>query len=214
VDAALERFVLEHLPPPPSRVLEVGCGAGDLARTMAAAGHEVVALDPEAPEGAIFRRVRLEEFSDERGFEAAVASRSLHHIEDLDGAIARLTSLLHPGSPLVVNEFAWDRFDEATASWYLGRMRELGNDAAAPVGPEATASLAACREWWRAEHDDLHGFAEMRAALDRRFAERHLSWHAYLYRDLTETDRAEEERLIESGEIRAVGFRFVGELRA
>ncbi len=206
--------MLEHLPPPPSRVLEVGCGAGDLARAMAAAGHEVVAIDPEAPEGAMFRRVRLEEFSDERGFEAAVASRSLHHIEDLDGAIERLASMLHPGSPLVVNEFAWDRFDEQTAGWYRGRMRKLGNDAAAPVGAEATASLAACREWWRAEHHDLHGFGEIRAALDRRFAERHLSWHPYLYRDLTETDRAEEERLIESGEIRAVGFRFVGELRA
>jgi SAM-dependent methyltransferase len=181
---------------------------------MAAAGHEVVAIDPEAPAGAIFRRVRLEEFEDERGFEAAVASRSLHHIDDLDGAMGRLAALLHPRGRLVVDEFAWDRFDAETAAWYLGRLSSLGTRASAPATPEASTSVGACMRAWHEEHQSLHGFAEMRVALDRRFAERHLSWHPYLYRDLVDHDREEEERLIEAGEIRAVGFRFVGELRA
>jgi 2-polyprenyl-3-methyl-5-hydroxy-6-metoxy-1,4-benzoquinol methylase len=43
------RFVLDHLPAPPSRVLEVGCGSGELALHLAAADYEVVAIDPEAP---------------------------------------------------------------------------------------------------------------------------------------------------------------------
>src|SRR5206468_8596581 len=52
----LTEWVLSQLPDPPTRLLEVGCGGGELARLLAAAGHEVVAIDPRAPEGRIFRR--------------------------------------------------------------------------------------------------------------------------------------------------------------
>lgn len=48
----------------PARVLEVGCGRGDLARAIAEAGHEVVAIDPHAPAGDLFRATSLEEFAD------------------------------------------------------------------------------------------------------------------------------------------------------
>ena len=52
-------FVLSQLPPPPARVLEVGCGAGELALALDAAGYDVVAVDPRAPDGPIFRRTTL-----------------------------------------------------------------------------------------------------------------------------------------------------------
>ena len=63
----IEEFVLGQVGDPPGRVLEVGCGAGELAQALARAGHFVTAIDPRAPEGPIFRRVRIEEFSDPEG---------------------------------------------------------------------------------------------------------------------------------------------------
>ena len=39
-------FVRAALPPPPARVLEVGAGDGELAAALAAAGYDVVAIDP------------------------------------------------------------------------------------------------------------------------------------------------------------------------
>jgi 2-polyprenyl-3-methyl-5-hydroxy-6-metoxy-1,4-benzoquinol methylase len=99
-----ERFVLSHLPAGPSRVLEVGCGRGELALELAAAGHEVVAIDPGAPDGEIFRRVALEAFDSPEPFDAVVANRSLHHIHDLPGAVDRIAEVVRPGATVVVNE--------------------------------------------------------------------------------------------------------------
>ncbi|MDQ3922603.1 MAG: methyltransferase domain-containing protein [Actinomycetota bacterium] len=56
----VEEFVLGQIGNPTARVLEAGCGKGELARTLARAGHCVTAIDPRAPEGRIFRRVRIE----------------------------------------------------------------------------------------------------------------------------------------------------------
>lgn len=196
----LVAFVLAALPPPPARVLEVGCGAGDLARAVHAAGHEVLAVDPEAPEGAIFRRTTLEHLGDAGPFDAAVASYALHHIEALDLALDRLVGLLEPRGTLVVQEFGWDRVDRATAEWY-GR-----HGGAQPVD----AVLAE----WRAEHAGLHGWAAMRRALDDRFVERSFEWRPYLYRCLDRDDLEPSERAaIARAEIRAVGFRYVGARR-
>jgi ubiquinone/menaquinone biosynthesis C-methylase UbiE len=114
---ALTEFVLSQLPPAPARVLEVGCGEGELARTLAAAGFDVVAIDPEAPDGEIFRRTTIEEFDDPGPFDALVASRSLHHVDDLGGVLDKLVRLLRESGPLVLNEFAWDRRDPMTPEW-------------------------------------------------------------------------------------------------
>jgi SAM-dependent methyltransferase len=113
--AELIDFVLSQLPAPPRRVLEVGCGAGELARTLADAGHDVVAIDPEAPEGPIFRRVSIEKLDDPGPFDAVVASLSLHHVRDLGAALDKLVRLLE--GPLILNEFAWDRREPMTTEW-------------------------------------------------------------------------------------------------
>ena len=114
-------FVEQHLPPRPARVLEIGCGRGELARALADRGFDVVAIDPAAPEGAIYRRVSLGEFADPEPFDAVVAIRSLHHIPDLDGAVSKMAELLRPGGRLIVHEHAWQRLDDRTARWYLER---------------------------------------------------------------------------------------------
>ena len=56
-------FVLSQLPEPPRRVLEVGCGyEGGIAPALAAAGHQVLAIDPNAPAGPLYRRATIEKF--------------------------------------------------------------------------------------------------------------------------------------------------------
>lgn len=203
----LEAFVLAHLPPVPARVLEVGCGEGALARALAGAGHAVTAIDPEAPEGPHFRRVTLEELAEPGPFDAVVASRSLHHVENLDTALDRIAALLAPGGVLVVNDFAKERLAGATAAWYFERRRAL----AAAGGHPAAASLDACLREWEEDHAGLHGYEAMRTALDARFRECFLSWVPYLHHELAEVaPQAVEQALIEAGAIRATGFRYVG----
>jgi SAM-dependent methyltransferase len=199
----LESFVLRHLPAPESRVLEVGCGDGRLARALAAAGHRVVAIDPEAPDGLIFRRVALEEFADEGTFDAVVTNRSLHHIHDLAGGLDRIAGLLRPSGSLVVNDHAYDRVDEHTLRWHV---RHDPHHVAPGDGEELLG-------WWRDQHAATHGYDSMRTELDRRFVELFFAWGPHFYEELDAVEPAEELRLIEAGEIEAIGFRFVGERR-
>lgn len=187
----LEPFVADHLPAAPARVLEIGCGSGALAHAMARLGHDVLAIDPAAPEGDLFRRVSLEQFGDPGPYDAVVASRSLHHINDLAAAIDKIAALLPPVGRFLLHEHAWDRIDEPTQRWY----REQGGSGD-----------------WRAEHADLHGSEAMRAELEPRFRERYFEWTPYLHSEL-HVEPELERRAIEAGEIRATGFLYVGERR-
>jgi SAM-dependent methyltransferase len=202
-------FVRDQLPPPPASVLEVGCGEGDLARELGAAGYDVVAIDPEAPSGEIFRSVRLEDFDGTGPFAAVVASLSLHHIEDVGAAVDKIAGLLSAGGLLVLNEWDRDRFSGATARWYFHQRQAL-----AAVGREDAEIEPTFEEWWpewQERRSDVHPYAAMRPELDRRFSERLLQWVPYLYGYRLGSEVESLERaLIESGEIEAVGFRYVG----
>lgn len=192
--------VLAALPRPPARVLEIGCGRGDLARALDAAGYTVLAIDPEAPAGPIFRRTTIEEFAGEERFDAAVAAYVLHHVESLDVALDRIAGVLEARGRLVVEEFGWDLVDSATGEWYA---RQQGN-----------ASVESVRAEWRAEHEGLHGYDGIRRALDERFAERSFEWRPYFYRCLRRDELAPAERAaVAAGKIRPIGFRYVGTRR-
>jgi SAM-dependent methyltransferase len=214
---SLATFVLRYLPPLPARVLEIGCGpVGDLTSAIAAAGYDIIAVDPLAPEGPRFRRIPFEDFTDPGPFDAVVASLSMHHMADLTRTAAAIVDLLVPGGRFILEE--WDRerlLDAATARWYFHQRH-----AAAATGlPTAHAPLPpryeAWRRSWLADHGDLHGYAAMRDQLMAPFQERFFTWRPYLYRyALHERLEPLERALIEEGAIQATGFRWVGELEA
>ena len=188
--------MLSQLARTPSRVLDIGCGDGQVALALAASGHDVTAIDPLAPEGPIFERVTLEEFVPSHPFDVVIASRSLHHIHELDLAVDKIAQL---APLLIVDEFAWDRLDERTAAWYLAQI------------PGSSKSSEQCLREWDEEHAGLHGCETLRSAFNRRFRERLFAWRPYLHRYPEVHSSKETERaLIEAGEINALGFRYVG----
>jgi SAM-dependent methyltransferase len=205
-------FTREHLPPAPARVLEVGCGQGELTTALAAAGYDALGIDPGAPQGDLFRRVLVEDLEPEEGpFDAVVAVHSLHHIRDLDSALDRMVALLRPGGALLLDEFGWDLIDDATLDWLYGQRRVL---AAAGHG-ETPASTVALREEWEADHLGLHGFDALRAAVDARFEEQAFAWTPFLHRKLGGVaTEVLEQALIDARAIRALGFRYAGVPRA
>src|SRR5688572_28444071 len=117
-------FVLACLRPPPGHILEIGCGSSELARALAAARYDVVAIDPDAPEGDVFRRLSFEDFDEPCPFDSFIASRSIHHIHDLGAALDKIRRLLGEDGVLVLDEFAWDRMDDSTAEWFYPRRGE------------------------------------------------------------------------------------------
>lgn len=208
LSGSFEEFARAQLPPAPARVLEVGCGQGELTTALAAAGYDALGIDPVAPQGDRFRRIRLEDLDESEGpYEAVLAAHSLHHVVDLPRALDRIVALLEPGGVLVLDELAWDRIDEPTLDWLYGQRRAL---ASAGHG-DAPASLDAQREEWDADHLGVHGYDALRAALDWRFEERAFAWTPFLYR-LTGGVATEvlEQALIDAGAIRSLGFHYAG----
>ena len=138
-------------------MLEVGCGSGELARALSAVGSEVVAMDPEAPEGRIFRRTTIEAFDDPGPFGAVVASLALHHVHELGAALDKLVRLLR--GPLVVNELAWDRLEPMTREW---EEEHAGLHGYAVMRPELDARFEERFFEWRpypVDGEDVRGLA-------------------------------------------------------
>ena len=200
-------FAREYLPPPPARVLDVGCGQGELTTALAVAGYDVLGIDPLAPQGDLFRRIRLEDLEEEERFDAVVAVRSLHPMRDLGIALDHVATLLATGSPFVVEELGWDLIDEPTLAWLYDQRRAL---AAAGHG-EPPASIEAHREEWEASHLGIHGYDALRTELELRFEERRCVRTPFLHHLLGGVaTEVLDQALIDAGAIQALGFRWAG----
>jgi len=206
VPSGFAAYALAQLPPAPARVLEVGCGAeGGVAPELVAAGHDVLAIDPAAPEGPLYRRVTLDDLDDSGPFDAVVAGRVLHHVDPLGPALDKLVAL---APLLIVDEFARDRIDDAATDWYRRQHRILVAAGAPPAAPDDLGV-------WRTAHAGLHSADVMRSELDARYETRDFEWRPYLYRWLGgPVTKALEEALIESGALQPIGFRYTGIARS
>jgi SAM-dependent methyltransferase len=194
-------FVFDQLPPPPRRVLEVGCGdAGGLVEELAARGYSSLGVDPRAPMGARFVQAEFQEL-DESGWDAVIAGRVLHHVNPLGAGLDRLASF---APLLIVDEFACDKIDAAAQDWYEGQHRLLRASGADPIGP---ASL----DEWRGRHSGLHPHDVVLRELRARYDELVLEWVPYLSRWLGgPSSAALEQTLVDAEAIPAIGYRWAG----
>jgi SAM-dependent methyltransferase len=202
--ADLRAFVRANLPEPPARVLEVGAGAGRLARALRAIGFEVLAIDPGSDDEDV-RAVALADLDEPDGsFAAAVAVVSLHHVDPLEESCRRLGEVVEPGGTLVVDEFDVGAFDLDAATWWLEQRAAIGEPQ-----PETAEELVA-------EHrEHLHPLERILAALEPHFELGPPLRGAWLHRwNLGDSLRAVEEEAIARGSLRATGARLVGRRRS
>jgi hypothetical protein len=145
-----------------------------------------------------------------------VASTSLHHVADLDEVLDRVKTTLVADGVLVV-EWAWERFDEATARWCFARLAPPAS-AAEPGWLHGHQQRwvasgqpwdAHCRAWATAE--GLHTGREILRGLDARFERRLCTFGPY-FPDLADTTEADEQAAIDAGQIQATGIRYAGRL--
>lgn len=110
--------VLQLLPAPPARLLDLGCGPGWTSSLLALRGFDVLGLDI-SPDMIALARNNKERYGAERAdflvgdyealadqglFDAALFYDSLHHADDEELALRRVHASLRPGGICVISE--------------------------------------------------------------------------------------------------------------
>jgi SAM-dependent methyltransferase len=109
-NAYYHRLILQHLPRPCGQVLDVGCGAGQLAAKLAVRADHVDAFDRSPVMIELARRVVpsnvtctladvIDEPLPESSYDAIVSVSAFHHMQ-LDQLLPRLATALRPGGVL------------------------------------------------------------------------------------------------------------------
>ena len=218
-------FVRAWLPGGTERILEIGCGSGELAAALAADGFQVIAIDsdPECAAQARSRGVdaRLMIWPGPLNgrFDAILFTRSLHHVEDLAGSVAAAAEALNPGGRIIVEDFRAEGGSERSARWFEELVREL--DASGGLSSGTTVAALLDKAAPSSSHDHhLHSSSEIRRALgslgepteaDSAYYFRYLEPH--LTKDEAERILRLELALIADNSIDPLGKRFVAPAR-
>ena len=235
------RFLERHLPQSPSRVLEVGCGNGDVSIALAVRGYDVTGLDAALPEPAPPHaaatvpdsRIRWVEadflfYEEEAPYDAVLFIRSLHHMAPVGKALTRAAAFLRPGGRFLAEEFAFDRVNIQTARWYYDLEAVLASAGLLPPPHPTLREVRNPLARWRQEHASdpplQSGHAMLSAARDR-FDLGPAEEAPYLYRTFAgrmeageRSDRITREifeiesRMIRERDIAAAGLRLAGTL--
>jgi SAM-dependent methyltransferase len=225
-------FVQRFLPRDCRRILEVGCGTGELAARLLKDGYSVVAIDSDQGSVAAAQRLgvdaRLATWPDFNGgdFDAVLFTRSLHHIHPLDKSIRHAADSVVEGGLIIVEDFAYESTDEKTLRWFSSMIRLLEATGSLTVGDDLRDKVLSKTEMlkaWRENHEDeLHTAAEIDAQLEklsRRVTRENAAYYfRYVANALTATEKRDailqtfaeqEETLAAEGSIIALGRRFV-----
>jgi SAM-dependent methyltransferase len=208
--------VRSYLPAPPAVIVEVGCGSlGGFVPALQASGYEALGIDPRAPEGASYRRIEFERGDPPAQVDAVVASASLHHVADPGVVLDKIAKTLVPSGVVIVVEWDWESFDEATAQWCFERLG--APEQKGWLHRRRAEWLASERPWDRylqtwAVQEGIHTGQALLRELDRRL-QRHVCLRGpYFFPDLAETTEADELDAINAGQIQATRIDYVGRL--
>lgn len=224
-------FVKRFLPVECRRILEVGCGKGELAACLAKDGYTMVAIDSNAESIAAAQRLGIDarlatwpDF-DDSSFDAVLFTRSLHHIHPLDYSIQHAADRLRDDGCIIVEDFAYESVDEKTLRWFASAIHLLEATGSLSVGDEVSKILlskAESLEAWRQNHDDLHTAVDINAQLEKILGHVIRENAQYYFRcvaNLISTSEnrdtilqafaKQEETLSTDGSIVALGRRFV-----
>jgi SAM-dependent methyltransferase len=210
--------VRSRLPAPPAVVVDLGCGSlGGFVPALVADGYRAVGIDPEAPEGSSYRRIEFERSELPEAVDAVVASVSLHHVADPGEVFDRIAGALTPGGVVVVLEWDWESFDEASARWAFERL-DLTAEPKGWLHGARERWLASGQPWddylrsWATGHG-LHSAPTLVEQLDERFERVSYEPGAYLFPELAQTTEADELEAIEAGLVHALRIDYVGRRR-
>jgi SAM-dependent methyltransferase len=220
-----------------TNLLEVGCGAGDLALALAGRGFRVTALDAdaEAVAQALARGVSARQcaWPDYAGapIDAVAFTRSLHHIPALDAAVAHARVQLRPFGKLLLDDFAHEAADAASLDWFLAVLRTPAAQALLAPAPggfvDEVQKADDVLAFWRERHvqHHVHEFGLLTAGIGARFVITRIARVPYLYRYLVPAlpenaaaarwladVQRDEARNIERGTVRALGRHLAAEL--
>lgn len=225
-------FVKRFLPYDCRRILEVGCGTGELAAQLARSGYAVIAIDSDRDAVAAARRLGVDarvvtwpDF-DERHFDAVLFTHSLHHIHPLHEAVRRAAESVVEGGVIIVEEFAFESADEKTLRWFASAIRLLEATGSLTVSDEFLERVLSKTETlkaWRHNHEnELHTAADIDAQLEKTFGCVERKKAAYYFRyiakaitgaenrdGILQAFAEQEETLAAGGSIGALGRRFV-----
>lgn len=213
-------FARRHFPEGTTRVLEIGCGQGELASCLAADGIEVLAIDSDADcvaaaaaRSGVEARVGSWPMSLKKRFDAILFTRSLHHIDPLGDAIDSAVKVLRAGGRIIVEDFRSEFDSPRTRLWFEGLVRLL---ATAKLFRETDAAQILEELNVGDHHRELHSSPVMKQAL-RAHGQVQEGDAAYYFRyvedRLNEVVASQllnyELSLIEAGAIDPLGKRFV-----
>jgi SAM-dependent methyltransferase len=225
-------FVARFLPRDCRRILEVGCGKGELAARLLKDGYLVVAIDSDQDSVAAARRLgvdaRVATWPDFDGapFDAVLFTRSLHHIHPLDKSVRHGAESLVEGGLIIVEDFAYESTDEKTLRWFSSVIRLLEATGSLTVGDDFRDKVLSKTETlkaWRENHEsELHTASEIGAQIEKLFGrvirESAAYYFRYIANAITPTEKhdailqgfvEQEETLVAEGSIIALGRRFV-----
>jgi len=207
-------LVRGRLPGPPARVVDIGCGPlGGFVPMLRSAGYDAIGVDTEAPEGDDYHRTGIEDFAPHGAVDLVVASRSLHHVADLDDVADLMVGMLAPGGTVIVLEWAWERLDSATAQWCFDRLPPA-DDEPSWMHHHQEMWLESGKAWdaylteWAAD-DGLHPGEAVLAALQVRLRTASADHGAFYFPSLEGVTEQDELAAIAGGQIQANGIRLV-----
>lgn len=206
---ALFRLIKRFVPSRKLSILDLGCGWGSISLELAREGHNVLGIDRDeevikiakrgnGPENLRQKQGTLEyqvaDFSSWKNqgieFDVALLSRVLHHIPQPDRVLAKVKQLLSSKGRIICVDYAYDRFDRQSATWFY-HIRSLLERAGwfkseKPLTDNIEESVKQILDEWHgpARKEYFNKFEQLYGPLREMFIASHFSWEPYIFWDI------------------------------